>query len=215
MVWMVVLVLIVCLYCVIERSGDQNRGQQGETEIYDTLKKLGGRKVMLSNCYLPLRNGETTEVDLILIHESGIYVIESKNYRGKIFGSEEQKYWTQSFSDRKGSTHKYRFYNPVWQNDTHIKALQRALGDAKVNIYSYIVFGDECVLMDIEQCSDDYCVTQRKDLLPSIKATARANRKRLSHKMIHEYYGRLHPYTQVSEKKKAEHVYQVHEKYGM
>ena len=34
-------------------------------------------------------------------------MIESKNYSGWIFGSENQKYWTQSFSDRKGGTKKY------------------------------------------------------------------------------------------------------------
>lgn len=49
-----------------------------------------------------------TEVDLIYINTSGIYVIESKNYSGWIFGDFKQKYWTQTFK-----TEKHKFYNPV------------------------------------------------------------------------------------------------------
>ena len=121
MIWVIVLVLIC--YDIVSFGG-RNRGQCGENKIYDTLEKLSGCKAMLPNCYLPTENGDVTEVDLILIHESGIYVIESKNYSGWIFGSENQRYWTQSFSDGKGGSQKYKFYNPIWQNDTHIKALQ-------------------------------------------------------------------------------------------
>ena len=75
MIWVIVLVLICC---VIVSFGGRNRGQCGENKIYDTLEKLSGCKAMLPNCYLPTENGDVTEVDLILIHESGIYVVESK-----------------------------------------------------------------------------------------------------------------------------------------
>ena len=56
----------------------KKRGQRGEEKVYDTLEKLDGHKAMIRNCYLPTQRGDTTEVDLVLIHESGIYVIESK-----------------------------------------------------------------------------------------------------------------------------------------
>ena len=73
-------------------------------QIYNVLEQLEGQKAIISNCYLPLKDSGTTEVDLILIHESGIYVIESKNYSGWIFGSENHKYWTQSLLTRFGKT---------------------------------------------------------------------------------------------------------------
>ena len=212
MIWVIVLVLI-CY--VIVSFGGRNRGQCGENKIYDTPEKLSGCKAMLPNCYLPTENGDVTEVDLILIHESGIYVIESKNYSGWIFGSENQRYWTQSFSDGKGGSQKYKFYNPIWQNDTHIKALQWVLGDTRVNIYSYIVFGDECRLMDIRQNTDNYYVVQRKELLSSVKANAEAYGSLLSDEMIDWYYRELYPYTQVSEEQKMEHAKKIHERYHM
>lgn len=44
------------------------------------------------NCYLPKSNSEKIEVDVILIHESDIYVLEFKNYSGWIFGAETEQY---------------------------------------------------------------------------------------------------------------------------
>ena len=85
MEWIIGLVLICFICCIIaavEEAAveEQKRGQRGEEKVYDTLEKLDGHKAVIRNCYLPTQRGDTTEVDLILIHESGIYVIESKNY---------------------------------------------------------------------------------------------------------------------------------------
>ena len=47
----------------------------------------------LFNCYLPMENKETTEIDAIMIHHSGIYVFESKNYaRGTLHFAKVAKY---------------------------------------------------------------------------------------------------------------------------
>lgn len=80
------------------------------------------------------------------------------------------------------------------------------MGDTRVNIYSYIVFGDECRLMDIRQNTDNYYVVQRKELLSSVKANAEAYGSLLSDEMIDWYYRELYPYTQVSEEQKMEHA---------
>ena len=57
----------------------------GEYFTYQCIAPLNGYKKFIFNCYLPKADGETTEVDVILLHESGIYVFESKNYSGWIF----------------------------------------------------------------------------------------------------------------------------------
>lgn len=99
--------------------------------------------------YIPKANGETTEVDVILIHETGIYVIGSKNYKGWIFGSEEQKNWTQTLSAGRNGVQKYHFYNPVIQNKVHIKWIKEYLKMRNLPIYSYIVFGNNATLKSI------------------------------------------------------------------
>ena len=52
-----------------------NAGKRGEYFISELINPLIGYKRVLYNCYIPKANGETTEVDVILIHETGIYVI--------------------------------------------------------------------------------------------------------------------------------------------
>ena len=78
----------------------ENAGQFGEfaTEYALTNKNLDGELVVLKNIYVPTQ-GKTTEIDLLMIHEKGIFVFESKNYSGWIFGSADQLNWTQSLQN--------------------------------------------------------------------------------------------------------------------
>lgn len=97
-------------------------GRRGEklTERELNLVKFFGRKgKVLRNIYIPKDNGETTEIDVIFITQKGIFVIESKNYSGWIFGDEKSTYWTVMLPNKE----KNRFYNPIKQNQTHIKWL--------------------------------------------------------------------------------------------
>ncbi len=98
-----------------------DKGAYGEYLIYQKLRqfeKYGAR--FLFNCYLPKNDGETSEIDILMIYRSGIYVFESKNFSGWIFGNESSKMWTQSLKNGR-SSRKERFYNPIMQNRTRIK----------------------------------------------------------------------------------------------
>lgn len=78
----------------------ENAGQFGEysTEYALTNDNLDGELVVLKNVYVPTED-KTTEIDLLMIHEKGIFVFESKNYSGWIFGSADQLNWTQSLEN--------------------------------------------------------------------------------------------------------------------
>jgi len=77
-----------------------------------------------SDLYLPRPDGDgLTQVDHAVVSPYGIFVIETKNYTGWIYGSEHQAKWTQTF--RTGS--KVSFQNPIWQNKLHLRALARLL----------------------------------------------------------------------------------------
>ena len=86
-----------------------DKGRLGEFYTYKDLKPLDGYKRYLFNLYIPKENGETTELDVVLLHESGIYVFESKNYSGWIFGTETQRYWTQTLPAGRGRSQKINF----------------------------------------------------------------------------------------------------------
>lgn len=51
-----------------------NKGNRGEYLSFQELKKLEGDHRVLVNLYLQKSNGETTEIDLLLLSETGIYV---------------------------------------------------------------------------------------------------------------------------------------------
>ncbi len=96
----------------------------------------------LNNITLPLANGGSTQIDHVIVSVYGIFVIETKNYKGWIYGSEKQRQWTQSFPN--GS--KYKFQNPLRQNYLHIKTLADLLGLEPRYFHSMIAFIGECEL---------------------------------------------------------------------
>lgn len=76
---------------------------------------------LLNNVTLPLENG-TTQIDHILISRYGVFVIETKHYKGWIFGNARSPIWTQVLFKRK-----YKFQNPLHQNYKHMKSVQSLL----------------------------------------------------------------------------------------
>ena len=85
-------------------------GKYGEKLTERKLKKINffGRKgKIFKNIYIPKDNNETSEVDLVYITKKGIFVIESKNYSGWIFGDNYSLNWTVSLSNGEKSIRSY------------------------------------------------------------------------------------------------------------
>ncbi len=89
---------------------------------------------LIKNATLPTADG-TTQVDHILVSKYGVFVIETKNMKGWIFGSPNQKQWTQKIFKQS----RY-FQNPIHQNYKHIKTLESCLAIKAECFYSVIVF---------------------------------------------------------------------------
>ena len=186
-----------------------NKGRLGEYYTYKYLKSLTGYKRYLFNLYIPKSNGETTELDVVLLHETGIYVFESKNYSGWMFGTEYQQYWTQTLPIGRGRTQKNQFYNPILQNKGHIKWLQIFLDDQALPFYSYIVFSDRCTLKNITLTSGNHFVVNRYKLLSMIQQNIAKVDTPLSENRIDELFEKLYPLTQIDETEKITHILNV------
>lgn len=134
------------IYNNFEKQVNAAKGTIGEGFLKWFISDLHipGYYKSISNVLLPIGKSKT-ELDTVLIHENGIFCIEYKNLSGWIFGSENQKQWTQSLQHAE----KYYFYNPVKQNKTHCDALAGVLRTTADNIESLIVFSDKCKLMKI------------------------------------------------------------------
>lgn len=126
----------------------------------------------MSTEYIPTENGATTEVDVLLLHTSGIYVFESKNYSGWIFGIETQHQWTQSLPAGRG-TRKSHFLNPIIQNDVHIRWLKVALSPyGEFPYHSFILFSDRCKLKKIHLTSSKAAVMHRFGVREGVRRRA-------------------------------------------
>ena len=89
---------------------------------------------LIKNVTLPTEDG-TTQIDHIIVSTYGVFVIETKNMKGWIFGRVNQPYWTQQIFK-----HKSKFQNPLRQNYKHVKTLQGLLDIDSNHIHSLIVF---------------------------------------------------------------------------
>ncbi|MGL4108434.1 nuclease-related domain-containing protein [Clostridium sp. LP20] len=139
--WMGVLLAFVIIIRIYE---PKIKGYIGESRVNSTLDKLSNEYITLKDLLLETEKG-TTQVDHVVVCPKGIFVIETKNYDGWIYGSDNQKYWTQVIYKNKN-----KFYNPVWQNKGHISAIrQKIIGIGNLPIYSIVAFGGGCTLKKI------------------------------------------------------------------
>ena len=119
------------------------KGWIGEAAIIIAKKIVLDNDVYrdLNNITIPTSNG-TTQIDHIIVSRYGIFVVETKNMEGWIFGEAKQPQWTQSLYGKK-----FRFQNPLHQNYRHIKALEEFLGLPAEYFHSVVCFiGETCQL---------------------------------------------------------------------
>lgn len=88
----------------------------------------------IENVTIPTENG-STQIDHVFISQYGIFVVETKNMKGWIFGDSNQKTWTQKIY-----SHSNKFQNPIHQNYKHVKTLQSLLELNDNQIHSVVVF---------------------------------------------------------------------------
>ncbi len=193
------------------RPSSFHKGAAGERLIRKRLarfEKRGGK--LLSNIYVPKIEAGTTEIDLLLIHPKGLFVFESKNYSGWIFGDEGHQNWTQTLpKGRRGGVQKEHFYNPILQNASHIKHLMRHI-KKDVPVWSIVVFSDECELKNIMVRSENVCVAQWCNVAAVVKQICDETPfDPLTETDVVDLYNRLSAYTNISEEEKGLHTQRV------
>lgn len=142
------------------------KGRAGERIVHGELLKLGESYTIFHDIMLPslLTTSRTTQIDHIAISKHGIFVIETKNYRGIIEGGEMQRNWIQRFRKSQRT-----FFNPLRQNDIHIEAVKRILPDlAFPTIYSIITFSNNSSIRELSIKSPNTTVTYFRHLKKNI-----------------------------------------------
>ena len=143
-VWPVLLLVIgVSLLGRFLRSA-KVKGRVGEAIVsLGALKRLDSKVYRIFNdIVLPRPDGKgTTQIDHVVVSPFGIFVVETKNYAGWIFGDEDSRHWTQVICGKKS-----RFQNPLHQNALHVNALAKATGLPRHLFHNLVYFVGEATL---------------------------------------------------------------------
>jgi hypothetical protein len=123
-------------------SGLQFTGWFGElkTVIAKKLFLRSSDYVDINNVTIRTRRG-TTQIDHVIISRYGVFVVETKNMSGWVFGSENDPFWIKT---NRGN--KLKFQNPLHQNESHIRALSSLARIPLERMHSVVVFRGNCSL---------------------------------------------------------------------
>ncbi|HSD38381.1 MAG TPA: nuclease-related domain-containing protein [Rhodocyclaceae bacterium] len=88
---------------------------------------------LMNHITLQLGDG-TTQIDHVLVSRFGVFVIETKDYKGWIFANAKQASWTQVLYKSK-----FKFQNPIFQNQRHVRAVQELLDFLPPDIVKSVV----------------------------------------------------------------------------
>lgn len=127
----------------------KSQGDKGEKIVYSYLKKIKDYHKVINDAMFVQGKGEMShQIDHILIHAHGVFIIETKNYYGKIYSETGENYWLKVVDNKP-----IKISNPLKQNKSHAYVVSKIL-KKKYDVIPVVVFvknnapyiGDENVI---------------------------------------------------------------------
>lgn len=190
----VIIFIVLILVIVFKINSSKIKGSVGEFKVNTRLNFLGNEYISLNDILIKSSNGNTSQIDELVLSEYGIFIIETKNYKGWIFGNEKSENWTQVIFKEK-----HTFRNPIKQNWSHVYALKNVLSEfPNIHYFPIVVFTGDATLKGIESTipviysnrlnstiknlSSEKCLSQTevekiKSILESVEITEKMARK--------------------------------------
>ena len=179
---LLIIILVVSLFIYLARyNSAKQKGKRGEMRVSAILSKLSDEYTILNDLVFRTEKG-TTQIDHIVVSKYGIFTIETKNYRGEIYGDDNRKEWTQlivtkvTYEKKWWKTYTYvtknRFYNPVKQSVGHALRIKELLSVfPHVKIVPIVVFTGDAILRYVE--SNNHVVYEENllDVIDGYKTT--------------------------------------------
>lgn len=213
------IIVVVSILGLLQWFSPLSKSERSEHDVanrlqHDSIIKDGGK--VLSNLYIPKPSGETTEVDVLYITSKGLIVIEDKNYAGYIFGNEKYRNWTVTLYAGKTwfgikRVEKHKFYNPIWQNNTHISYLRKYL-KSNIKAFSLITFSNRSELKSVTYSSPNVYVCHHSKISSVLKDIWNDNPDVLTNEQIEKIYDKLRPLTNADEETRQKHITDIHER---
>lgn len=137
--YIVYIIIIAILGIIVRLFTPKIKGWFGEKSVALLLSRLPKEEYRVINNVMLRTERGTTQIDHIVVSVYGIFVIETKNYKGWITGSEYAEQWTKNMYGKK-----YSFRNPLKQNYGHVKALEKLLEMKEDQFIPIVVFSINC-----------------------------------------------------------------------
>lgn len=171
-------------------------GEIGEESVASILKTLPKDYVVFNDVYLEIK-GYSTQIDHVVISRYGVFIIETKNYTGWIFGNDTSEYWTQTIYENK-----YQLRNPLKQNYAHLKTLQSIFGIEERFYFPIVAFHDRATLK-CETNGNVMYFSELKDFILSKTIP------KLTDELVNRLSAILMYYSVKNENQKQEHILKV------
>lgn len=180
-----------------------SKGDYFEAKVFDTLNNFQGFGLnkVLANLFVPKENGKTTQVDLVLINKTGIYVIEVKNYNSIVRGNNTIKEWKKFNENQSTAT----FHNPIKQNNAHVYGVKRILDKFDDSYFTSLIIFSNSTTINYKSNSKLPFYTEvinYKDTLLTLIEIFSSKEDVFSDDDIYEIYNKLSKYVRSSKKQK-------------
>jgi len=149
-----------------------NRGTRSERNLILQLLKEGfSSNDIFHDLYIKKRDGTYSQVDIVVLTEVGVIVVEVKDFRGWIFGNGNRVKWVHFLGKMK-----FSFYNPIFQNDGHIRSLKNQLVEfGNIPFYSLIIFYGKCELKKVSDIPLDTMIIKSKSTIKTFNTIIQNN----------------------------------------
>ena len=191
--------VFILIFMILKPFFPKIKGYFGEKSVSVFLSKLDPTKYKVINNIMLQVGNKTTQIDHVVVSNYGIFVIETKNYQGWIFGNDYDDYWTQSIYKSKK-----KFRNPIKQNFGHVQALKKVLVDFPMANYIPIVSFSYNSDLKVKSNAE---VVYTLNLIKTIKKYSTETIEVLDKEMI---YSKLISLNVDSKENRIEHVTAIH-----
>ena len=183
------------IFGIIWRS---TKGKRGEKRVATLLSRLPNDRYRVINDLLIKNGNYSTQIDHVVVSVYGIFVIETKHYKGWIYGWPDSEYWTQNIYGNK-----YQLRNPLLQNQAHRKAIARLLKEyGPIPIYCIVAFSYQADL----NVNRTLPVMYWRDVVPYIK---RFDQPQITDALANDIYNKLMAANVPDKEARKQHVQNV------
>ncbi|MCH5163211.1 MAG: NERD domain-containing protein [Clostridiales bacterium] len=202
-VFIVIAAIIITVVCVVvgtKTQAPESKGERGENKVAQVLgNTIEGEQYVINDLLFENEPGQSCQIDHVFINKFGIWVIETKNYAGSIYGQEDQREWTQVLAS---GYVKNKLHNPVKQNASHIYHLSKYL-KIKGIFHNIVVFLSRADISNV--VSDNVYTLSELYLIKTQRTEVSLTVAQMEH-----YYQKLVELKNSSTISKGEHIDNIH-----